>query len=385
MSGTKNVDGVELLDYRKLYSEADAEAIKRYGMALRELQVNRNMAEGDADESYNQTKKALETGFKNNVKALKREKSLSEQVAQINYEKLMKYLPEQLKAAGLYGVGTSKDSYIRATNDLNNTIALITKNYLDGYGDAESRMSAGLSEAGKARSAALSAAAQDYNNSLLSLESNYNAGKATRTAQLIQQNADDWQRAYLQDRDIANDAYQKELLDLKKKEQERTEIEEKISAFTEMLDKAEFVSADAITAAYDDIKEIVPSWQRSLIDAKVESAKQLYKTFDDGNAKEASAYAAPNVEFVKNSVGSYEENDTFHVKIGDEKYKLDAEYIDDDAGVVGYAEGLDRKSFFIYDDKLYFKTIDGEVVRIKKGKKDYDTIYKEASKNAPKE
>lgn len=95
-----------------------------------------------------QNKKKIESDFKtsqdtllNNYSSAKGElnenKRVSEQNASVTYEKLKKYLPQQLKAQGLDGLGVSESALLEAYNTYSNTMGNIGAQHSKDISDLE--------------------------------------------------------------------------------------------------------------------------------------------------------------------------------------------------------------------------------------------------------
>lgn len=92
------------------------------GRQLLNNYLNKKKVESDFDTSQN-TLLQKYTAAKSNLNENKR---LAQQNASITYDKLKKYLPQQLKAQGLAGLGVSESTLLQAYNTYNNTMGNIS-------------------------------------------------------------------------------------------------------------------------------------------------------------------------------------------------------------------------------------------------------------------
>lgn len=78
--------------------------------------------------AYNK-KNFLEETYGNALKELDQSKYNQQRAAYFQNQKLLKYLPENLKRQGLAGLGISNQAYLDASNNYNNTLANINSEY----------------------------------------------------------------------------------------------------------------------------------------------------------------------------------------------------------------------------------------------------------------
>ncbi|MEG1662470.1 MAG: hypothetical protein RR338_00635 [Clostridia bacterium] len=127
-SGLNDVDGAigqSLYNYYQLQQNADknhssqAEAIKGgYDSTLDKISTQ-----------YDADSKLLLDRYGSINEALDKSKSNSQQSASITFDKLKKYLPTQIKAQGLSGLGVSESTMLQAHNSYNNEMGQIESNY----------------------------------------------------------------------------------------------------------------------------------------------------------------------------------------------------------------------------------------------------------------
>lgn len=78
---------------------------------------------------YEDEKKRIEANYASGVSSLDKSKQASSEMAAVTRERLMKYLPQQLKSQGIHTQGVSEDATIKAFNNYQNTMAGISQNY----------------------------------------------------------------------------------------------------------------------------------------------------------------------------------------------------------------------------------------------------------------
>lgn len=81
------------------------------------------------DKYYNLGKETVENNYGQAIQSLDTSKRNSQQAASITLDKLKKYLPTQIKAQGLGGLGVSESSMLQAYNDYNNRMGAIESDY----------------------------------------------------------------------------------------------------------------------------------------------------------------------------------------------------------------------------------------------------------------
>lgn len=123
------------------------------------------------DKYYNLGKEQVEQNYGQSIESLDTSKRNSQQTASITLDKLKKYLPTQIKAQGLGGLGVSESSMLQAYTDYNNRM-----------GDIES----------------------DYNATKSTLEANRNATLADLESNYLQETGDLQTEALKNTQDIFN-------------------------------------------------------------------------------------------------------------------------------------------------------------------------------------
>ena len=81
------------------------------------------------ENNYNNSVSELEKNYGQSINSLNTSKKNSQQTASITLDKLKKYLPTQIKAQGLGGLGISQSSMLQAYNNYNNAMGEIEGSY----------------------------------------------------------------------------------------------------------------------------------------------------------------------------------------------------------------------------------------------------------------
>jgi hypothetical protein len=106
------------------------------GQSLYNKYNSYNRTTADLLENYNKSKNELDTSKKN-----------SQQMASITYDKLKKYLPTQIAAQGLGGLGTSESTLLQAYNNYANSMSDIASDYNAKKSDIDSDYNAATANA----------------------------------------------------------------------------------------------------------------------------------------------------------------------------------------------------------------------------------------------
>lgn len=98
------------------------------------------------DKYYNLGKETVENNYGQAIQSLDTSKRNSQQAASITLDKLKKYLPTQIKAQGLGGLGVSESSMLQAYNDYNNRMGAIESDYNANKSTLDANRESTLSE-----------------------------------------------------------------------------------------------------------------------------------------------------------------------------------------------------------------------------------------------
>lgn len=122
-------------------------------MAARDEYYSR--ATQSANDIYRRDYDALIKNYGVNLSELDKSKTASEEMAAVTRDRLMKYLPQQMRAQGINTQGVSEDALIKAHNNYQNTMADITANYDTQKSTLESEKSRGEVELADKRDSAV--------------------------------------------------------------------------------------------------------------------------------------------------------------------------------------------------------------------------------------
>lgn len=142
-----------------------------------------NSQQNAAEAAYNNYLQDIEEAYKASVDSLNDNRNSSRQAASIMLDKAMKYLPEQLKAQGLGGLGVSASATLDANNNYMNQLGAIMELYNQNKGTLDLGHSNDLRELANGK---LDSDTQRYNqyiSSLMSLEDAYNANMLSTNTQ----------------------------------------------------------------------------------------------------------------------------------------------------------------------------------------------------------
>ena len=115
---------------------------EQFNTDVNTLTNNYNTAQGEADRKhesdlgtldsdYQKAQERLLENYNSSVSGLDKSKNQSLQSASITYDKLKKYLPTQIKAQGLGGLGVSESTMLQAHNNYATQTGSIKNNYND--------------------------------------------------------------------------------------------------------------------------------------------------------------------------------------------------------------------------------------------------------------
>ena len=298
------------------------------------------------------------------LKALKAmlgsERSVGQQRAAINHAKLLKYLPEQLKSIGLYGVGTSQGAFLKAANAYNNQLSEVERAYMNQLLEAESNhMSASSAISSSAASAKASAKAQeaaalvDYKarqddrvQELNDLLANYNINKTLEDEKNLKESQDFWYNYYMGN---AND----------------------LSGLF-----GTFETEDAVDNFLEDAPNRVSEDQFKVIDEIAAELKAGIKQYAEEQASAEKLTAAKEATIKKNKGDGDNVNDVVRLTIGDKTVKVLLGEANAEIAKEPAVKQLDRNTIFQYNGVVYYKTPDGKVVAVNPDEKRYGKLYK---------
>ena len=116
-------------DYDPAKGFARTEGMSDVDWAIGSNLYNSFLTGSNLENSYNNSVNELKKNYGQSIQSLNTSKRNSQQTASITLDKLKKYLPTQIKAQGLGGLGVSESSMLQAYNDYNNTMGEIEGAY----------------------------------------------------------------------------------------------------------------------------------------------------------------------------------------------------------------------------------------------------------------
>lgn len=157
-----------------------------YNSSKNDLQNNYNSQSGALESMYEQNIKRMEEMYNSELEKLQRgygtakdsldvSKKNSQQMASITLDKLKKYLPTQIKAQGLGGLGVSESSMLQAYNNYNNTMGQIEGDYNTNKASLDASFNDSKSSLDTARSTGNSDAYMEYSKNKANLDNQYNS------------------------------------------------------------------------------------------------------------------------------------------------------------------------------------------------------------------
>jgi len=122
---------------RNQYDSQIAGAQTEYDTNSKNLLENYNRNSATAKDIYDRSTAELLENYGTAQSALDKNKRQSQQNASITLDKLKKYLPTQVKAQGLGGLGVSESTMLQAYNNYNSDMGAIESDYQDRKSDLE--------------------------------------------------------------------------------------------------------------------------------------------------------------------------------------------------------------------------------------------------------
>lgn len=308
---------------------------------------------------YDAAMALLNSKYANLKSMLDSERSVAEQRAAISNAKLLKYLPEQLKSVGLYGVGTSQGAFLKAANMYQNQLSETQREYLKQLMEAENAYMSGAASASSSYNSAVANAKTNLNNILASNKQSRDSRIDALNASLLNYYAGQEDKDFqlkLADEDAA-------------KALQALYADYAIGKF----DSGDFATADEVN---DFVKEISPS-----VGADYGNLLNMYA--DDYNKelgviKDNTPVITATEKVETNNEKIDHVNDTFTVKVGDTTYKVKSGDVEPSGSEVKEAaKAIDAGTVFIYDDEMYYKVTNDRVVPIvMEDTKDYNNLHR---------
>lgn len=181
-------------DQEKSYDSAKSDLERQYQNNIKSAQRNRNYSTREATRKASESLGELERYYNLANESLEREKDLAQQNASIMYDKLKKYLPEQIKAQGLGGLGVSESAMLDAYNaylssmgtiasDYQKNKTSIENNYQDNRRSTESERDSAIREADYVYDTSVANYGENNAQRLFDLKTKYNQDTSNRRQQ----------------------------------------------------------------------------------------------------------------------------------------------------------------------------------------------------------
>lgn len=214
-SGMSDVDwdiGNSLYDFyrkneqRKSEYDSNVSDTKRYyDTQMGIAENNRNYSTGEATKQADSSLNQLEKYYNLSSDALDKNKRQSQQNASITLDKLKKYLPTQIKAQGLGGLGVSESTILQAYNDYASDMGTIDSEYQKNKTELEQNYQDNRRGVESERDSAISTANNTYDASMATL----GESKAQALSDLQKAYASDDLKAWQTAKDSVSNIFEK--------------------------------------------------------------------------------------------------------------------------------------------------------------------------------
>ncbi len=174
------------------YNSGVSDIERAYGNQVAIAQKNRDYSVNEATKRADDSLSKLEEFYKTTGEALDKSKRQSQQNASITLDKLKKYLPTQIKAQGLGGLGVSESTMLKAYNNYNSDMGAIESDYQQNKSTLETNYQDNKRGIESDRDSAINSANNAYNNT----EASYGESKAQALSDLERAYRSDSQSAW---------------------------------------------------------------------------------------------------------------------------------------------------------------------------------------------
>ena len=174
------------------YNSGVSDIERAYGNQVAIAQKNRDYSVNEATKRADDSLSRLEEFYKTTGEALDKSKRQSQQNASITLDKLKKYLPTQIKAQGLGGLGVSESTMLKAYNNYNSDMGAIESDYQQNKSTLETNYQDNKRGIESDRDSAINSANNAYNNT----EASYGESKAQALSDLERAYRSDNQNAW---------------------------------------------------------------------------------------------------------------------------------------------------------------------------------------------
>nr|DAL67677.1 MAG TPA: neurotoxin [Caudoviricetes sp.] len=157
------------------YNSSKGEVESNYAAQSEALKNIYEQSVSRLDELYQAEIEKLQQNYGMSVESLDTSKRNSQQAASITLDKLKKYLPTQIKAQGLGGLGVSESSMLQAYNNYNNTMGEIEGDYNANRASLDASYNDSKSSLDTTRSTGVADASLEYQKNQSALDTNKNS------------------------------------------------------------------------------------------------------------------------------------------------------------------------------------------------------------------
>ena len=157
------------------YNSSKSEVENNYAAQSEALKNIYEQSASRLDELYQAEIEKLQQNYGMSVDSLDTSKRNSQQAASITLDKLKKYLPTQIKAQGLGGLGVSESSMLQAYNEYNNRMGEIEGSYNANRASLDASYNDSKSALDTTRSSGVSDASLEYQKNQSALDTNRNS------------------------------------------------------------------------------------------------------------------------------------------------------------------------------------------------------------------
>lgn len=157
------------------YNSSKGEVESNYAAQSEALKKIYEQSVSRLDELYQAEIEKLQQNYGMSVESLDTSKRNSQQAASITLDKLKKYLPTQIKAQGLGGLGVSESSMLQAHNNYNNTMGEIEGDYNANRASLDASYNDSKSSLDTTHSSGITDASLEYQKNQSSLDTNKNS------------------------------------------------------------------------------------------------------------------------------------------------------------------------------------------------------------------
>lgn len=157
------------------YNSSKSEVENNYAAQSEALKNIYEQSVSRLDELYQAEIEKLQQNYGMSVDSLDTSKRNSQQAASITLDKLKKYLPTQIKAQGLGGLGVSESSMLQAYNEYNNRMGEIEGSYNANRASLDASYNDSKSALDTTRGSGVSDASLEYQKNQSALDTNRNS------------------------------------------------------------------------------------------------------------------------------------------------------------------------------------------------------------------